>query len=377
VGAVLVQAVKVQLPRLLGTLAADLVRSLATLKLGDQLTHERIRLPHELAVAFDVERLRLRLKLLQHPVGADDRLRQVLDLRDGDGRGEHGGTVLVVDATGQIGVHEGILQDIPFAVLLAFHHLLLHLLLHRVHRRVIVQDLGEGEHIVKGFALGHRVHDDLLVRVELDREEAGNAPLEVDVDAVHQRGFGQVHLVQTEQVAVVDLLVAEEEVPTSAGELVLHLLLDANVLDDVGDPLEQLDHVALRFGSIEQLLAPLVGGPQGVADLVGDQHGLHRLRHLPHGHDEVAVLDVKRCGFRLLIEREGEVFGGESAGKDGERSVHGVSITDARWESIGWNAKWQFFFASDNPSEASRLLSGRQANNSKFSKIAGAIFDSS
>ena len=329
-GAVLVEAVKVQHPGLLRTLTADLVRCLLALKLGDHLTHERIGLTHELPILVKEERVvAVALVVVEDGFGADDVLGQILDPGESDHRVPILLTVLAAEVAGDIvlAVHDLLLFLV--ALLATLRSGLLHLLADLLHGRVIVQELGDLKHLIEIDHGIHHVHDLLLRPLKGHGDEAGNAPLEVDVDAVEEPGLRQVHLLEAEQVKVCDLLVTQEEVAASAGELLLHQLLNADIFDDVGDSLKEHGVVAVRLRSLQQLLAPLVGSPHGVADLVGHEHGLDSFGHIPHGHDEVTRLHIERCGFSVLGEGERNVLGCESAGEDGERGVHAHIVTDA------------------------------------------------
>ena len=348
VSPVLVEAVKVQHPRLLGTLAANLVRCLATLKLRDQLANERIGLTDKLPVAVQVHGV-LRvvangrvgdepLVLVQSVGGAEDEGRNVLHRGEGDGRGGESLTALA-SQRGR-GIHEaqaipgfGILAVALALVLAACALLVLRLLLHAlaslVHHRMLVESLRQREAIVKGHDGINHGRDLLLLRGEIDREETGQGPLEVEVHAVHQARLLKVHPAELEQVRVDDLLVAQEEVPASPRILLLHQLLNANVFDDVGNVVEQLDDVAILLRLRQEFHAAGLRGPQSVADLMGDEHGLKGVRDIPHRHDEVATINVERGGGSLRVERHRQVLGCESASKDGERGVHVGSIAQA------------------------------------------------
>ena len=115
----------------------------------------------------------------------------------------------------------------------------------------------------------------------------------MNVQARIERHGSQVQGIELKEVKVVDLLVAQEEVAASAGELLLHQLLDTNILDHVGDTLQLVDLVPIGFGSVKESTGQLVRSPQGVTDLMGDQHGLHRFGNLPNGHDEVPGLHIE------------------------------------------------------------------------------------
>ena len=65
-----------------------------------------------------------------------------------------------------------------------------------------------------------------------------------------------------------------------------------------------------------------------MADLMRDEHGLHGFRHLPHGHDEVTLFHIEGGGFSRGVKGERKVLGCESAGEDGERTVHARIVTD-------------------------------------------------
>ena len=332
-GAVLVEAVKVQHPGLLRTLTADLVRRLLALKLRDHLTHERIGLTHELAVLVKEQRVvAVTLVVVEDGFRADDVLGQILDPGDGDHRVLILRTVLAAEVTGDIGLVAHDLVLLLLTLLATLGSSLLHLLAHLLHGGVIVQELGNLKDLIEIDHAVHHVHDLLLRPLKGHGDEAGDAELEVNVDAVEEPGLRQVHLLEVEQVKVCDLLVAKEEVTASAGELLLHQLLNANIFDDVGDPLKEHGVVAVRLRSLQQLLAALVGSPHGVADLVGHEHGLDGFGHIPHRHDEVTGLDIERCGFSVLGEGERNVLGCESLGKDGERGVHAYIVTDAGGE---------------------------------------------
>jgi hypothetical protein len=364
VGAVLVEAVKVQHPRLLGTLAANLVRSLATLKLRDQLANERIGLADKLPVVINVHRS-LRaiagsrvvdgpLVLVESVGGAEDERRNVLHRGDRDGRGgeslallagQRGGSVHETHAVSRLRV-----LAFPLLLLLAvvasllLLRLLLHALTHLVHQGMLVESLRQRESIIERHDGINHVRDLLLLRGEVDREEAGESPLEVEVHAVHQARLLKVHLAELEQVAVDDLLVAQEEVPASPRILLLHQLLNANVLNDVGDVVEQLDDVAILLRLRQEFHAAGLRSPQGVADLMGDEHGLKGVGDIPHGHDEVATINVERCGGSLRVERHRKVLGCESAGENGERGVHVGSIAQARGVCVVKDRKILNFF---------------------------------
>ena len=327
-GAVLMEAVKVQHPGLLGTLTPNLVRSLLALKLRDHLTNERIGVTNELAVAVHVDGTVVALlKLLEQKGRGDDDGGQVLERGDGDTGGGELLAALVLRATGRE-VLDGISHQ-GFPALLATRLLLLlHLLHDFLHGRVIVQTLGDLVDLREGGHAVDLVRDLLLLVGEVDRQEALNAPLEVEVEAVDERGFLKVHLGEAEQVAVHDLLVAQEEVAASAGELLLHHLFDADILHHIGDPLKQHGVVAFSLRSLEDGITLLRRSPQRVADLVRDQHGLHGFRHSPHREREVTLLDIEGRGFRLRVKAKGQVLGGESAGENGERSVHARIVTD-------------------------------------------------
>ena len=326
VGAVLVEAVKVQLARLLGPLLADRVRRLATLKLHDELPNEGVRVLDELAVARQIGAgvHGLLLVLRKDVIRGDDGGVDILQHRD-DNRGRVNPRAGLLTVAGNVRLHDPVLHGFR-AALVGLTLLLLNLLAGSLHLRGLVDDLGEGDALLESLATIDRIHDGLLVLVHRNGDETGNAPLEVDVHLVDDVRIGQVHLGDAEHIQVVDLLVAQEEVAARSGELVLHLLLNADILNDIGDALEQLNIEPLRFGLIEQHLRLLVGSPQGVADLMGDEHGLHRFGNLPDGHDEVAVLNIERRGGGVGIEGEGNVLGGEGAGEDGERSVHALIV---------------------------------------------------
>ncbi len=302
VGAVLVEAVEVQHPGLLGTLTPNLVRSLAAVKLRGQLANERIGVANELAVAVHVdETVVALLKLLEQIGRGDDDRGQVLHRGDGDAGGGELLAVLLVPLTGGE-LLDGLVHEVAAVPPSSRFLLLLHLLHHALHRGVIVQTLGDIVDLRKGGHGINLVRDLLLLIGEVDRQEALNAPLEVEVDAVDEGSPVEVHLGEAEQVGVHDLLVAKEEVAASAGELLLHHLLDADILDHIGDPLKDDRVVALRLRSLEDGITLLRRSPQRVADLVRDQHGLHGFRNLPHREGEVTLLDIEGRGFRLRVE---------------------------------------------------------------------------
>ncbi len=344
-GAVLVQTVKVQHPGLLGTLPADLVRSLLALKLRDQLAHERIGLAHILPVlgqgSLKVVGVRGGERITQH-IGADDRLAVVLQPGEGDDGGGVGVPVLLLATALDVGVHEDAVRRIALLLPVGItgHLHLLHSLL---HLRVTVEELGDFDGFLKSLDGIHHVRDLLLLRGEVDGEEAGNAPLEVEVQAVDDPALGNVHLGEREHIPIHDLLVAQVEVAARTGVLRLHHLLNADILHHVGDPLKEHLVEALLLRSSKQLLAALVGSPQGVADLMGDQHGLHRFRHIPNGHRQVARLGIERGSLRVLIEREGQVLGGKGVGKDGERVGHGSIVPQSAWKSVIGREKLSIF----------------------------------
>ena len=342
-GAVLMEAVKVQVPRLLGALLANLVRCLAALKLRHQLTDERIGLPDELSVVVDDAVAVVNATQthdLMHLVRADD-----LILVIGQGRDDERGSVvgfpgLATDALTDIlqAIHalagNHLIALIAVLVALTGSELLLHLL-NLVTQRLVVavaEALGEGDHLLKGFDRKNLVHDLLLHLVKIDRHEAGNAPLHVEVDPGERPRLVHVHLGELKEIGVHDLLVAQEEVTAGSGVLLLHQTLDADILDDIGDALHRLGAVALGLGLTQQTIRCLVVGPQSVADLMGDQHGLKHRGDIPHGHDEVPILHIERSGLGVGVERERNVLGGERTGKDGERLVHGLILPYGRRE---------------------------------------------
>jgi len=334
---VLVQAVKVEHPGLLGTLTPDLVSRLATLKLGNQLANEGIGILHELPVGGDGEReVRLLLKLRKKIVGRDDLIRNILNRRNGErGRGESftrlaNEPTLHVDHAKPFGLLLATLGIGRIALAGTILLLLLVLLPHLVHRRMLVESLRQLESLVKGLHRVDQVRNALLLVRKIHIQKAGNAPLEVNVHAVDESDLRNVHLAELEQVAVHDLLVAQEEVPTSTGVLRLHHLLDADIFDDIADAVQQLGDEPISLRLLHQLLATLVGSPQGMADLVSHEHGLKGVGDIPHGHDEVAGLDIERCRGSLRVKGERKVFGGESAGEDGERGVHAVILPQVR-----------------------------------------------
>jgi len=335
VGAVLVQLVHVQQTRLLGTFAADLVRCLAAFKLGDQLAHERIGLLDELPVLVHDERgiaVLVSLKVLDDRLAVDDPVHDVLHPGEADG----GGSVLLARlGSDTIGIGGHLLEHGFRAVHVTFGQVLLVLLHDLLHLGVLVESLGDRNDLRERDHVVDDVRDPHLVRIQGNVDEAGNAPLEVHIQLVEEGLLREVHLGEGEHIGVHDLLVAKEEVAARTGVLVLHQLLNANVLNRVGDPLKERDVEPLCLCCLEQFIGLLVGSPQGVADLVGDQHGLKSLRHIPHGQDEVAGLGVERCRFSVLVEREREVFGCECLGEDGERGVHARIVTQGWWLSSG------------------------------------------
>ena len=332
-GAVLVEAVKVQHPGLLRTLTADLVRSLLALKLGDHLTDERIGLAHELAVLLKEQRpVAVALVVVEDGFRADDVLGQILDSGESDHRVLILRTVLAAEVTGDIRLVAHDLVLLLLTLLATLGSSSLHVLAHLLHGRVLIQELGDLKHLIVIDHGIHHVHDLLLRPLKGHGDEAGNAPLEVDVQAVEEPGLREVHLLEAEHINVCDLLVAKEEVTASAGELLLHQLLNADIFDDVGNAREQHGVVAVCLRSLQQLIAALVGSPQSVADLVGHEHGLDGFGHIPHGHDEVTRLHIERCGFSVLGEGERNVLGCESLGEDGERGVHAYIVTDVGGE---------------------------------------------
>ena len=363
VGAELVKAVKVQHPGLLGTLAANLVRSLATLKLRDQLANERIGLTDKLPVVINVHRSsggiagsRVGdgpLVLVERVRSRADEGRNVLKGREGDGggvervallAGQRGGSVHEPQAVPVLRILRLPLLLVGATALLALRGLLLHALANLVHRRVVVESLRQREPVIERNNRVDQVCDLLLLRGEVERDEAGDFPLEVEVHAVDESRLAKVHLAELEQVRVDDLLVAQEEVAASPRILLLHQLFDANVLNDVGDLVEQLDDVAILLRLLQEFHAAGLRGPQGVADLMGDEHGLKGVGDIPHGHDEVATINVERRGGSIRVERHRQVLGGESAGKDGERGVHVGSIAQARGVCVVKDRKILNFF---------------------------------
>ncbi len=209
---------------------------------------------------------------------------------------------------------------------------------------MVVESLRQREPVIERHDGIDQVRDLLLLRGEVERDEAGDFPLEVEVHAVDESRLAKVHLAELEQVRVDDLLVAQEEVAASPRILLLHQLLNANVLNDVGDLVEQLDDVAILLRLLQEFHAAGLRGPQGVADLMGDEHGLEGVGDIPHGHDEVATVNIERRGGSTGIERERKVLGGESTGKDGERGVHVGSIAQARGVCVVKDRKILNFF---------------------------------
>ena len=337
---VLVQTVKVQHPGLLGTLTPNLVSRLATLKLGNQLANEGVRLLHELTVGGEGERNGLTFKLPQKFIGGNDLIRKILNR----GERDRGGGEVRASLANEPALH--VHHAKPFGLLLALLGfgrfalagailllLLLVLLPHLVHRRMLVESLRQLESLIEGLHRVDHVRNALLLVGKIHIHEAGNAPLEVNVHAVDESDLCNVHFAELEQVAVHDLLVAQEEVPTSTGVLRLHHLLNANVLNHVADAVQQLADEPIRLRLLHQLLATLVGSPQGMADLVSHEHGLESVGDIPDGHDEVASLDIERCRGCVGIEGKGKILGGESAGEDGERGVHAVILPQV-WGSV-------------------------------------------
>jgi len=330
-GAVLMEAVKVQHPGLLGTLPADLVRSLAAVELRGQLTNEGIGVLDELAVVIKVERTALvgLLKLRKQELGGQDGLVHLLDRGDGQGWVAILLPVLLA-AVGELRKVRSTVTLMHLAIVGLLTLLLLHLLPNALHGGMIVQTLGDLVHLLKGDHGIHLVHDLLLLAAERNIKESRHTPLEVKVEAVDDGGVGNVHLGEGEHIPIHDLLVAQEEVAASAGVLVLHQLLNADILHDIGDALKEGLVVALLLRSIKDGLALLVGSPQGVADLMRDEHGLHRFGDIPNGHDEVTLLHIEGSGFSRGVEGERKVLGSESAGEDGERTDHARTVPDDR-----------------------------------------------
>ncbi len=335
VGAVLVQAVKVEHPRLLGALTADLVRCLAALKLRDQLTDERIGLLDILAVAVKVD-VAVHVVVdapvvLADLVRADDRFAEVSEGADRDV--VDGDSLAVLPGkraahVGQVGATVTLLSLtllVALALALAVPNVLrfrLKPLTRLLHRRVAVEELGKFKRLLKGFNPVHQFGNVPLLVGQRDGEEARNAPLEVAV----QTG-DHVHLVpiqpgKVEKILVDDLAVAQEEVAARTGVLHLHQLFDADILNHVADVVQQLLVVSLCGRRLKQTVGHLVGSPQRVADLMRDEHGAEGVGDIPHGHDEVPRLDIERSSLRFRVEREGQVLACEGTGKDGERGVH-------------------------------------------------------
>ena len=183
VGAELVQAVKVEHPRLLGTLTPNLVRCLLALKLRDQLAHERIRLAHELPVLVKVDGrmggIGVALLLVvagDERIGRDDLIHVV---RQGKQRDR---TRLVVrsgladerpaDVHDVLAVLTARDDGFPLIVTLTIGNLTLpgtfslvalnEVLLLLLHLRAIVEALGKVEHLRESFDLFDLVRDGLL-----------------------------------------------------------------------------------------------------------------------------------------------------------------------------------------------------------------------
>ena len=181
VGAVLMEAVKVQHPGLLGALTADLVRSLAAVELRGQLTDEGIGVLDELAVVVHVEAVVaiVLLKLREQEVGREDRLVHVHDRGDGDDGGGVHLPVLLADALHEVG------HAVPGDLLaltglrVPANLLALHLLTNALHGRVVVQTLGDIVDLRESLNGVDHVHELLLVRAERHIKEALHTPLEV------------------------------------------------------------------------------------------------------------------------------------------------------------------------------------------------------
>ena len=224
-------------------------------------------------------------------IGADDLLVQIL--QSGHDNCIVGDLLTLGAECSTQSLLEHILTLTLFRCTFAKHLRLVLLWLLALAVRGTVQELGKNNDLLEGHHIVHHICDLLLVLSKIYINETKNAPLEVDVEAIDHGDLCQVHLIELEQVEVIDLLVAKEEVTASTGVLDLHQLLDANVLDHVGDTLQLLDNVPFSLCLIEQSAGKFVWSPQGMADFMGDQHGLHRFGNIPNRHDKMPRLNIE------------------------------------------------------------------------------------
>ncbi len=320
VGAVLMQAVKVEHPRLLGALTANLVRCLAALKLRDQLTDERIGLLDILAVFVKVDRqLRILLVLLKQGIRSANLILHIGNRGERDGRVIVPITLLAIHARRKIGqvalpalsvvlvlLVGGLTfpRLVPVIGLLPLLLLLKEVLLLLLNGIVIIQFLRKSDDLRESFHAVHKIGNALLHARQIDADEARNPPLEVDIEAVDKPHRIEIHLGEAKGIAVNDFLITQEEVPARPRILVLHLLLNANILNHVRNAVKELAVVALLLRFVQQTLALLIGSPQRVADFMRHKHRLESIGDIPHGHDEMPMLDIKGCRFRCRVERE-------------------------------------------------------------------------
>ena len=141
--------------------------------------------------------------------------------------------------------------------------------------------------------------------------------LVVEVDSVDEREGGDIaaDLRQTEEVVLLHPSVALGKVSLDPDELRLHQAFDSGILGDIQVRLGDL--LVLRVDVVDSRNeGGFVLRPQGVGDLVGEEHIDRSLGDLlPHGHRHLAVDEVEGCSPCLRVPLDRDPLGSEELGK--------------------------------------------------------------
>ena len=186
---------------------------------------------------------------------------------------------------------------------------------------VSVDVLADIHDIIERLAGCHAIHEHLLLRREGNFGSGVHAQLEVQVDLVDQRHiFDAAFHHAVKQVGVLQQGgVAADEGAAQTGELRLHLAFDASIFHDVQEQLGSLKVLGVDSVAGGLRRAFVRRSVDRVADLMGEQHLVHRLMRRPfglqHGHGQQAITDIKGRGFRLTVVDDTDVLRSKEASK--------------------------------------------------------------
>lgn len=202
---------------------------------------------------------------------------------------------------------------------------------------VLVDFRSEAHDILPGLGSFQAGQERSFVRGHRHGSDTVDTRLEVEVEAVEQRQRRDLlgsRILDAEEVLVEQILASFSVATLEAGEVVLHLAVDANVLHDIEVIVNHADIDAdIRIDGSVRLIdnRSISGSVERVADLVSAEHIVQIARHLlPNRQGQHTGLRAERSRVSGRVMHDGQILGRQQARErilggrvDGERVARG------------------------------------------------------